>query len=150
MYKKRGQAALEFLMTYGWAILSAIIVIGALGSYFYFNNAESSTIFVSQPFYGVASNAVASTGIVNLEIQNKGAEDINTVTVNITEWSNGVCTQDVATFVGTDKTAQVIPIACTGLTAGDSFKGDIIVTYRRPGSSIDLSSTGSVSTPISA
>lgn len=27
---KKGQMALEFLMTYGWAILSAIIVIGVL------------------------------------------------------------------------------------------------------------------------
>lgn len=37
MNNKKGQQALEFLMTYGWAILSAIIVIGALGSYFYFS-----------------------------------------------------------------------------------------------------------------
>ena len=28
--QKRGQAAMEFLMTYGWAILAAIIVIGVL------------------------------------------------------------------------------------------------------------------------
>lgn len=41
---KRGQAALEFLMTYGWAILSAMIVIGALGSYFYFNQTQFKTI----------------------------------------------------------------------------------------------------------
>ena len=27
---KKGQAAMEFLMTYGWAILAAIIVIGVL------------------------------------------------------------------------------------------------------------------------
>ena len=40
MNNKRGQAALEFLMTYGWAILSAIIVIGALGSYLYFQPAN--------------------------------------------------------------------------------------------------------------
>jgi len=31
---KRGQAAMEFLMTYGWAILAAIIVIGVLAIYF--------------------------------------------------------------------------------------------------------------------
>ena len=31
---KRGQAAMEFLMTYGWAILVAIIVIGVLAIYF--------------------------------------------------------------------------------------------------------------------
>ena len=30
MYKKKGQAAMEFLMTYGWAILAAVVVIGVL------------------------------------------------------------------------------------------------------------------------
>ena len=28
--KKKGQAAMEFLMTYGWAILAALIAIGVL------------------------------------------------------------------------------------------------------------------------
>ena len=27
---KKGQAAMEFLMTYGWAILAAVIVVGVL------------------------------------------------------------------------------------------------------------------------
>jgi hypothetical protein len=31
---RRGQAAMEFLMTYGWAIIAAIIVIGVLAIYF--------------------------------------------------------------------------------------------------------------------
>src|SRR3972149_5660269 len=30
MFKKRGQAALEFLMTYGWAILVVLAAVGAL------------------------------------------------------------------------------------------------------------------------
>ncbi|MCK5449465.1 hypothetical protein KAI32_01220, partial [Candidatus Pacearchaeota archaeon] len=30
MNNKKGQAALEFLMTYGWAILAAVIAIGVL------------------------------------------------------------------------------------------------------------------------
>ena len=29
--RKKGQAAMEFLMTYGWAILAAIIVIAVIG-----------------------------------------------------------------------------------------------------------------------
>ena len=30
MVKKRGQAAMEFLMTYGWALLVVLVAIGAL------------------------------------------------------------------------------------------------------------------------
>ena len=143
MYKKRGQAALEFLMTYGWAILSAIIVIGALGTYFYYNQGETSTIFVNAPFYGVATSATA--GVVNLEISYKGGEDITDVTVNITGQG---CTQDTTTFDETLSTPQVIALACTGATSGSNFKGDIVLTYRRPDSAIDLPITGSVSTPV--
>lgn len=140
---KRGQAALEFLMTYGWAILSAIIVIGALGSYFYFNQEGSSSIFVNAPFYGVAASATA--GSVNLEIANKGGEDITSVTVNITGQG---CTQDTTSFDGSVSTPQIITLTCTGANSGQSFSGDIIMTYLRPGSSLPLTSTGSVSVPV--
>jgi len=49
--QKKGQAAMEFLMTYGWAILVVLIVIGALAS-------ESSTR--SSSFRGNASSRRAS------------------------------------------------------------------------------------------
>ena len=143
MYKKRGQAALEFLMTYGWAILSAIIVIGALGSYFYFNQGGSNTIYVTAPFYGVASSA--SAGSVSLEITNKGGEDITSVTVNVTGQG---CTADTTNFDGTLNTPQIITLACAGATSGSEFKGDIVMTYLRPGSALPLTSTGSVSVSV--
>lgn len=141
MYNKKGQAALEFLMTYGWAILAAIIVIGSLGSYFYFNQDGTSSIFVNAPFYGVASSATA--GVVSLEIANKGGETLTGVQINIT--GNG-CDRGNVTFVGS--TPQIIAMNCTGATAGSSFSGDIIITYLRPGSSLPLTSTGSVSAPV--
>ncbi len=143
MYKKRGQAALEFLMTYGWAILSAIIVIGALGSYFYFNQGGSTSIFVNAPFYGVAASAVAGT--VSLEIDNKGGETLSSVTVNIT--GNG-CTQDTTDFDGAVSGPQIVTVPCTGATSGNTFSGDVVVTYLRPGSALPLTSTGSVSAPV--
>ncbi len=140
MNNKKGQAALEFLMTYGWAILAAIIVIGSLGSYFYFNQEGTSSIFVNAPFYGVASSAVED--IVSLEITNKGGETLSSVTVNIT--GKG-CTQDTS-FDGSSSSAQIIALNCTDANAGTTFSGDIVVTYLRPGSSLPLTSTGSVST----
>lgn len=142
-YNKRGQAALEFLMTYGWAILAAIIVIGSLGSYFYFNQDGTSSIFVNAPFYGVASSA--TVGVVSLEIANKGGETLTDVTVNITGNS---CTQNATGFIGSDSSPQIITIACTDATAGSSFSGDIVITYLRPNSGLPLTSTGSVSGPV--
>lgn len=143
MNNKKGQAALEFLMTYGWAILAAIIVIGSLGSYFYFNQGGSSSVFVNAPFYGVAASATENT--VNLEIANKGGETLSSVTVNIT---GSGCTQDTSSFDGSSSSPQIITLTCTGANAGSTFSGDIVVTYLRPDSSLPLTSTGSVSTPV--
>jgi len=128
-------------MTYGWAILSAIIVIGALGSYFYFNQNGSSTIYVNAPFYGVASNA--APGVVNLEIANKGGENLNNITIGVTG-----CVTNTTGFNGSMQTPQIIRLACSGATSGSSFKGSIVVTYLRPDSALPLTSTGSVSTPV--
>lgn len=141
--KKRGQAALEFLMTYGWAILSAIIVIGALGSYFYFNQGGSTSIFVGAPFYGVAASATATT--LSLEIENKGGE---TLTINSVAVSGiGTCVIN-DTAHSTTPGAEIVTLSGCGLTAGDSISGDITISYLRPGSTLPLTSTGSVSTSV--
>ena len=141
---KRGQAALEFLMTYGWAILSAIIVIGALGSYFYFNQGGSSSIYVNAPFYGVASAATGA--VLSLEIENKGGE-----AVNVTSIAAATCTTnntDSAFDGSTGAGPQIVTLSACGTSTGDTLSGDITVTYLRPGSSLPLKSTGSVSTPV--
>ncbi|MFH0808392.1 MAG: hypothetical protein V1888_02140 [archaeon] len=138
---KRGQAALEFLMTYGWAILSAIIVIGALGSYFYFNQEGSTSIFVSAPFYGVAASATGTT--LSLEIDNRGGETLSSVEVAVS-----TCTTNTTGFVGATTGPQIVTLAGCTMTSGESFKGDITVSYLRPGSALPLMATGSVSTPV--
>ncbi len=141
---KRGQAALEFLMTYGWAILSAIIVIGALGSYFYFNQGGSSTIYVNAPFYGVASAAAGA--VLSLEVENKGGESLNVTSIAVSPCT--VNNTDSA-FDGTvGAGAQIVTLSGCGTATGDSFSGSITVTYLRPGSALPLTSTGSVSTPV--
>lgn len=145
MYKKRGQAALEFLMTYGWAILSAIIVIGALGSYFYFNSASTTTFVVGAPFYGLAASAAPT--VLSLEIENKGGESLDISSIAVTGVNSGSCTvNDTTTTVTTG--ANVFTLSGCGFTAGDEVKGDVVITYQRPGSTLDLRSTGSVTTTV--
>ena len=69
---KKGQAAMEFLMTYGWAILAAIIVIGILGFYFFGRGILTpKASVVTAPFYLNAQNVKTSTG-VSLELKNNG------------------------------------------------------------------------------
>ncbi len=136
--QKKGQAAMEFLMTYGWAILAAIIVIGILG-YYYFKSGvlTPSAAVVNAPFYLNAWNA-QTTGIT-LELKNNGGETYDIQSINVTN-CNATTTGLGAIAAG----ATITPLIGCTLTTGTTFKGDITITYRKTGSTVDLKSTGSI------
>ncbi len=138
---KKGQAAMEFLMTYGWAILAAIVVIGILG-YYYFSSdiMKPKAAIVTAPFYLNAQNA--KTGGVTLELKNNGGETMAINNVSITNCGSNSTSLSVASG-----SSAVSLINCT-LTSGDTFEGDITITYRKAGSSVDLTSTGSITEPV--
>lgn len=150
MFKeKKGQAAMEFLMTYGWAILAAIIAIGVL-AYFYFSPGDmgANAAVLNAPFYAQAWQV--STSQVQIGIKNNGQDTVTITSVEITgtggafncSW-NG--TQSLASGAVFDATADT----CSGsVTAGDTYKGDIVAKYTRTGSTIELVSTGSVSSKV--
>jgi len=139
---KRGQAALEFLMTYGWAILSAIIVIGALGSYFYINDGGTDRVIINEPFSGLASQ-VNATHVI-LEIENKVSWDLTSVAVNV---SGAGCTETTIGDMPSSTTASIVRIPCSGIS-GSNFRGDITIKYLKPGSSLEQKATGQVSGPV--
>lgn len=141
MYKdKRGQAAMEFLITYGWAILAAIVAIGVL-AYFLVSPGRyvPSQCTLNAPF---SCNAgTANTSGVTLEIRNGGGETLTLQSIAVT----GCGTLDLTTGGGVDVAdgaLSVQTVSCT-LAAG-KFKGDITVTYRKAGSSLDQKSTGTI------
>lgn len=136
--ERKGQAAMEFLMTYGWAILAAIVVIGILG-YYYFSSGvlTPSAGIVSAPFYLNAWNA--KTDGLTLEIKNNGGETYTTTDVTVTNCV-GEETGLGALAAGE---AQTITVPCV-LTLGETFKGDITITYRKAGSTVEQTSTGQI------
>ncbi len=96
---KRGQAAMEFLMTYGWAILVVLVVIGALA---YFGVLSPETLLPDrcELQQGVACNDYkldASADEIYLLLQNGMGEGIilDTVTVTSQDAEVGVtCNND--------------------------------------------------------
>jgi uncharacterized protein (UPF0333 family) len=151
MNNKKGQAAMEFLMTYGWAILAAIVVIAVLAIYFRPSTLVSGSTFVTAPFYAVAS--AVNTTDVQLEIKNNGGETYETTAFNITITSptGEVCTNE---NIGVGSLAagatQVLTVNGCSLTAGASFNADIVITYLKTGATLEQKSTGSMSGSVSA
>jgi hypothetical protein len=158
MRDKKGQAAMEFLMTYGWAILAAVIAIGVLAYFGVFSPGKyiSGNAVVNPPFYITAANAKASyppDGGVQLAVKNNGGENYEIQSIGI---SNCVAVPD--NFLGVPKTiladqTLTLTIYCDvayKLNAGDNIKGDITITYRKPNIDVDLTSTGTVAQKVVA
>jgi len=147
--KQRGQAAMEFLMTYGWAILAAIIVIGVLAYFGVFSPGKyaTSTGIVSAPLYLNAWNVKESS--ITLELRNNGAEDINIAGAKVENCGEETGLSNLVQ--AGDLTNPGITIDCSPtLTEGDAFRGDITITYTKTGSSVDLKSTGSLADKVVA
>jgi len=80
---KRGQASVEFVMTYGWAILAAIIAIGFLAYFGVFNpdRLTGNVVSMGTPFiaegFNIQSNGV--NDVINIEIIQNVGKSINLV-----------------------------------------------------------------------
>jgi hypothetical protein len=152
-YRRKGQAAMEFLMTYGWAILAAIVVISVLVYLGVFSNSFGSNLLLFSP--PLKSGAIllsnpGSTSQIDLffEVTNSGGK---TITLNSAYFES----QDIPTGV-TCSTTQLntvlrsgestqIGISCNGdPDVFNRVKANLIVTYTVSGSSLTQYSSGSL------
>lgn len=143
----KGQAAMEFLMTYGWAILAAIIAIGVLAYFGVFSPGRfvQDSYFIGAPF-GANAGKVNVTG-VTLDIQNGAGETVNVTSVSISGISGCGAFNTPRTVVAGSSTVVTIPC---NLTADDTVRGTINLNYLRPTSTIELSSTGTITARVKA
>jgi len=140
--KPRGQAAMEFLMTYGWAIIAVVIIISVLAYFGVFTPGKYATgaAVVSNPFYANAWN-IQETGIT-LEIKNNGKENYAIQNINIKK-----CGIKKSAITINPEKLKTIFIPCN-LSSYRTFRGEIIITYRKPGSLVNLTSTGTITSRV--
>jgi len=138
---KKGQAALEFLMTYGWAILAAVIVIGALAYFGVFSPGRYApdTCLLSAPLGCDEHNIQeAGNGTINMVIRNGAGQSIEVMGIEVEDCDNTGNLGDL----GDGDTTQVSISGC-GLSEGDRFDGDVTITYQT--GELNQTSTGQVS-----
>jgi len=137
--EKKGQASMEFLMTYGWAILAAVLAIGVLAYYGVFSPSKSlpDICTLSAPF-GCDEYQVNATG-VTIILQNGGGD-----TVMLNNFSIEGCGHDDSSYTNiSDGSSQTIFMACSQ-TTGTKFSGKITIDYLRSGKTISQTATGDV------
>lgn len=130
----KAQAALEYLTTYGWAILAALVVIGALAYFGFFN---PSSLLPNKCDFGkqleCAEYMITSTGDIKLMLRNNFGKDIEITDVT-----------GIEVLLLIDNTPFIIPLGATEelattldtpyiRPAGDKQKVNLIVTFERAG-----------------
>ncbi|MBU4284228.1 MAG: hypothetical protein KKA61_02770 [Nanoarchaeota archaeon] len=143
---KKAQAAMEFLMTYGWAILVVLLAIAALAYFGVLNPGKylpsSCTLGTGLSCTDFKVDGTANT--VTLVIRNGIGEDLNPFSVSIA----GDCVGGASATDGlVDGEQETIVISCGSDITSTKFKEDIIMTYTGE-SLLPHTKTGSISTQV--
>jgi hypothetical protein len=137
---KRGQAALEFMMTYGWAILAAIIAIGILAYFGVFSPGKYVTgnAIIEAPFY-IETSLINSSGVYLDLLYNGG---YNIIISNI---SVDFCGENTTPISLNDGSNQLIVIPCDlSGNIGETKKGEISIAYTRSEGVLSYDSAGTI------
>jgi hypothetical protein len=143
---RRSQAAMEFLMTYGWAILAATIAVGALAYFGVFSPGTyiSSSVTVSPPF-GATQELSINPSSISFVLRNGGGSETDISSVVLSD-----CGTYSTPFTIQDGGNQLVTVTCSPvLTSGDKFKGSITITYRTGEKLVDLIGSGSIAGRVS-
>jgi hypothetical protein len=149
MVIKKGQAALDFLMTYGWAIALVVIVAAALFALGVFDVSN----FVGTKASGFSGVAVqgwsftGSTGILAVKLTNQVGQKINITGVSATIGSSTQTFNVSGLSTGTDTgmtTATLNSGAFPVSTSGAGYQAKLTINYTDMNSGFAASTTGTL------
>jgi hypothetical protein len=139
--RRKAQAAMEFLMTYGWAILVVLAAIGALAYFGVLSPDRFLPVKCTMPS-GVACLDHRYTGsAIQMVIQNSAGFDMTGVTVSV----NGTgCVGTDSTSGPTLTNGQKATYSITCSPTAGKFKGDVILAYTNQATSMPHSDVGEI------
>ncbi len=131
---KKAQAAMEFLMTYGWAIMVVLVVIGALA---YFGVLNPSTLLPEKCTLPMMLNCQdhkvdGTTNTIKLKVQNGAGRDMKITALAITgDAVSAACSWSGTTTIANGETGELTASTC-GITATGRTKNryKITMTYQ--------------------
>lgn len=149
---KKAQSALEYLMTYGWAILIIVIVGAALFALGVFNPSGSATMTMSEiSDFQLVDATINQGGNVTVILGTKTGKATTVTGIDFTVSGIPLCNTtgtDIGDLLITPSGTQmfvIVPNATCTLTAGD--KVDLLpftISYTVAGSSLLHSQAGSI------
>ena len=159
-HKRGGQAALEFLVTYGWAILGVLIVIGALAYFGVFN----ATKYVNDVCeFGDQMKCedfiINKSSLVSFQLRNNFGVPIDITRVKIkSDYGISLCPAATSVFPPTINPGFLFEVRCNisgrSLTPGDKVRVSGTIEFRKsngglPGNNPLHNQTGSIFSTVS-
>lgn len=136
---RKGQAAMEFLMTYGWAILVVLVAIGALA---YFGVLSPERLIpercVMQAGIECADAKVTATDVTIVLRNSMG------YTVDITNVSVGTNCNNATGWTVVNGDQQTVTVGGCTFTQGEKMNEDINIAYVNTQTSLSHTVTGSL------
>jgi len=136
---KKAQAAMEFIMTYGWAILVVLVAIAALAYFGVLSPAQFLPERCQLPAGLYCKSFLVTTSGVQLIIQNTLGKDITVKEINISAASG--CVNSAVNTNLTNGAEATFNVNCT-LTSGYKLNSDLTVTYDEIGGLSGFTTTG--------
>jgi hypothetical protein len=123
---KKAQAAMEFIMTYGWAILVVLVAIAALAYFGVLSPGQFLPERCQLPAGLYCKSFKVTTSGIQLIIQNTMGKEINLTGINVTD-ATGCANSSVNTYL-TNGGEATFTLGCT-LTSGQKLNSDVVITY---------------------
>ncbi|PIN70800.1 hypothetical protein COV93_00035 [Candidatus Woesearchaeota archaeon CG11_big_fil_rev_8_21_14_0_20_43_8] len=121
---KKGQAAMEFLMSYGWAVLAGLVVIGGL-AYFGVIKTDGQSQRICMFSYGMAcQDFILKPDSASLYLTNSLGKDITVDMITL-----GKCNETFGTTLLNGDSARFTLNSCVFGTVGEQVSGKLEVVY---------------------
>lgn len=143
----KGQAALDFLMTYGWAILLVILVAGALFTLGIFDvGSMVGNRAVGFTQVSVDAFKVDTAGILTLKLENQVGTEIAINYVNATYLGSTVSNSSTGiTNLGIGSSSPIITVGDLGdVSSGNSYTITLKIGYTDRNSNFSYIETGTL------
>lgn len=144
MRRRKGQAAMEFLMSYGWAILIALVAVGVI-SYFKILNPDEivrDQCLLAQGIY-CKSHKATPTG-ASIMLTNFMGRDITVTDVMLSDIN--CSSSGLSVYLPNDRDA-VFNLSCN-LTPKSKANSELIIYYDEVGGLSDMSNHGRFVAPV--
>jgi len=133
---KKGQGAMEYLMTYGWAILVVIIVGVVLWQMGVFTpgsgaSANFSGFGAVKPVEYYCTVGAGATDTITVVMTNGAGGTISNVTMSAAGGASAAC-DDTSAAAGKNARCSAANVDCGADSAGERYEIDVSVGYTSP------------------